>query len=258
MARRRVDDPDVLQVPQVPWETLRSHLVASWKPGHHVTLIGPAGAGKSHAAIELGELCQNTMVIATKRHDPLITALNGRGYVVVSDIREVPLSDQGQPMHKRVLLWSNPQVQNERERRLIQQQTVARAMQTAERQRKWCLVLDETMWLAKNLRLETEMEALWFQARSSGVSVVACAQRPSHIPLLALSQATYLFLWRVSDRRDIERLREISGGIPLRVVEENVQNLDWQAHECLFVDTREGHVAKVVFPAGPRKRGAKQ
>jgi hypothetical protein len=77
---------------------------------------------------------------------------------------------------------------------------------------------------------------------------MACAQRPSYIPRLAFSQATYIFLWQTGDKGDLERLRDIASGIPRGMIEENVMQLDWNAHECLFIDTRTKGLARVVFP----------
>lgn len=220
--------------------------------GEHATLVGPAGSGKSHLAVTLGELTPHLIVLATKRRDPLISDLTGKGYKLVDTLDEIPLALDGdrrpKPVHRRVLFWPRPEGRNEGQRRRIQAAKAAQALSYAERHGNWAVLLDEGLWLAKNLRLEAEMEALWFQGRSMGVSVITCAQRPSHLPLLAFSQATYLFLWKVNDRRDIERLREISGSVDLRTIEAIVSSLDWDKHEFLMVDTRRGVLARSIAP----------
>ena len=242
-------DPADLVVPEVPWPTLYAHLRRTWKPGEHVTLIGPNGAGKTHVALLLGDLCGHTLVLATKRRDPLVSGLQGRGYVLVGSLERVPVSgDGGVPVHRRVLLWTNPDVRDERQRRLAQRRVLSHALSTAERQGRWCVVVDETMWLVQNLRLGEELDSLWFQARTSRVSVVACAQRPTRVPRMMVSQATHVFLWHVSDRRDIEPLRELGGVVSREVIEANVGELDWHRHEFLYFNAHSGYVARSVAP----------
>lgn len=238
--------------PFEPWQTMRRHLLDNWELGQHATLIGPAGSGKSHLAVTLGELTPHVLVLATKRRDPLISDLISHGYKLVERMEDIPLAVRSErrdvPVHRRVLFWPRPEGRTAQERAAMQAAKVRQALHYAERNGDWAVLIDEGLWMAKNLRLEAEMESLWFQGRSMGVSVITCAQRPSHLPLLAFSQATYLFLWKVNDRRDIERLREISGNVDLATIEAIVNSLDWDGHEFLMVDTRRGVLARSVAP----------
>lgn len=232
---------------------MRRHLLENWQLGQHATLVGPAGAGKSHLALTIGELTPHLMVLATKRRDPLISELARKGYKLVTSIDEIPLAVRAErravPVHRRVLYWPGPGTGgSEKGKRAVQARKIERALAYAEEHGDWAVLIDEGLWMSKNLRLDKEMESLWFQGRSNGVTVITCAQRPSHLPLLAFSQATYLFLWKVNDRRDIERLREISGAVDLPTIEAIVNSLDWDAHEFLMVDTRRGVLARSVAP----------
>lgn len=248
--RQRQLDAEALTVPEVPWPRLYEHLRRTWQPDEHVTLLGPTRAGKTHAALELTRMTPYTLVIATKRRDPLVESLRGR-YFVVDDLSEIPVSaDTGRPVHRKVLLWTNPRAKTEAARWAVQARVIRQAFKIAEEQGSWTIVLDETMWLAQNLRLATELDSLWFQAASSRVSLVALAQRPSKIPRMMVSQATMLFLWQFSDRRDLEVLREFGGSQDVRaVIEENLPRLSWQRHEFLWVNVRTGEMARSVAPA---------
>jgi hypothetical protein len=89
---------------------------------------------------------------------------------------------------------------------------------------------------------------MWFQGRSQGLAVIACAQRPTRVPRLAFSQASFLFIGKFGDKRDIDTLRDISSTIPRETVEESIKNLDFAAHEFLFIDTVNNSLAVVVAP----------
>jgi hypothetical protein len=238
--------------PRISWESLRSRLRANWKPGEHVTIVGPTGSGKSHIALELGDLCRFVLVIATKRDDPLLADLARRGYYSTRDLREIAWTERDGPVpeHRKVIYWQRLEsAKSAAERQARQAALVRQALDYAERTRGWAVVLDELMWATRNLRLERDLDSLWFGARTQGVSVIACSQRPAQVPLLAFSSASYLFLFRTQDDRDLERLRDVSAGFPKRLLADEVARLDWHAHEALFVDTRRMELARVVAPA---------
>ena len=90
---------------------------------------------------------------------------------------------------------------------------------------------------------------MWFQGRTSGLSVICLAQRPAHLPRLAYSSADYLFLAQTSDGRDVDNLREISAGIPKEIIEGALRQLDYNRHEFLFVDAHRKELARVIAPA---------
>lgn len=240
--------------PELPWASLRARLARDWRPGEHVTIVGPTRSGKTHIAVELAELCSYVLVLATKRQDPLIVDLRSHGYLVTGDLQEVLWThDQGQrpvPVHPRVVYWPQfGQKMEPRARIAAQAAAMRRAIDWADKTGGWAVLVDETMWMTRQLRLERELEQMWFQGRTQGVSVIACAQRPAHVPRLAFSSADYLFLAYTGDKRDVENLREISAGIPVEVIDESVRALDFDRHEFLFVDTHARELARVVAPS---------
>lgn len=244
----------MVTVPRVPWATLAASLSRGWKPGEHVTVIGPTGSGKTHLALHLAEMRPYIIVLAAKRVDPLVSALQAHGYHVTSDLDEILWTqnrdgDPARPLWNRVVFW--PQTSDkvgQRERLIIQAEKFRGAMDWADKTGQWAVVIDETMWMAQQLRLDKELDALWFQGRSQGLSVIACAQRPSRVPRLAFSQATYLFIGKFGDKRDIETLRDISSTIPRETIESAINNLDFERHEFLYIDTNSNQVAITVAP----------
>lgn len=213
-----------------------------------MTLVGPTSSGKTHLALTLALLRPYSLVIATKRRDPLLESL---GWHRVTNLREQVVwdGDRRHPMEPRIIYWPQPAAQSAQARQAEQARAIREALNWADETGGWALVLDETMWVSRTLGLERELESLWFQGRTQGVSVISAAQRPSHVPLLAFSQASYIGLWQTSDRRDLERLREIASGFPKETIEETVKTLDWQAHELLWIDVRRRELARVSAPA---------
>jgi DNA helicase HerA-like ATPase len=82
-----------------------------------------------------------------------------------------------------------------------------------EREGRWTVYVDE-LALAADPRwydLGDELERMWAQGRSLGISLVTNTQRPARIPPLAYTQISHLFMGQTADKRDAERLSEIGG-----------------------------------------------
>lgn len=237
-------------------QRLRSDLdhAAASGEGRNFTIIGPKGSGKTHIALTVAELCPYVLVLAAKRRDPLVTSLHQAGYHVTGDLQTLQwaTSDQARreiPVNSRVVFWPQfPEKMTPAQRVEAQRKLMAEAMDWADKTGNWAVVIDETMWMQDRLKLQAEMDSLWFQGRTQGLSVIANAQRPSRVPRLAFSQADYLFISKFADRRDIETLRDISSNIPRETMEAGILQLDKEKHEFLFVDTTRDHLAVVIAP----------
>ena len=240
----------------ISWPALKARLTSQgkegWRPGEHWTLLGPTGTGKTHAALTIASLSSYTLVVGTKRRDPLMESLPGLGYTRVRDLEEdVVWTHEGRPLKPRLLYWPQPSLDRKvtQEQRLrYQAREIKKALEWADRTGGWTVVIDELMWASNNLGLTRELESLYFQARTQGVSVIGAAQRPRQVPLLALNQSTFMLIWQTSDKQDIERLRELSAGFPREVIESSVRTLSRTRHEALFVDAKNQELARVVMP----------
>ena len=214
-------------------------------------MIGPTGSGKTHMALALAKICKYSLIIATKRRDSLLESLI-KQHVVISDPKQMgdmAKTIDGVPVHRRLMFWPQFSDKVSKDERIkLQAEYISFVLDWAEKSENWAIVCDELMWVTRNLRLERELEAVWFQGRTQGISLIGAAQRPTHVPRLAYSQATYFFIWQTADRQDLERLRDISAGFPRGMIDRGVVELDWDKHECLFVDTKKRQICKTIGP----------
>lgn len=240
--------------PRIEWATLQAKLAREWASGECVTIIGPRGSGKTHICLHLAELSPYVLFLATKRTDPLISALEAKGYLVTGRLEDVlwTAHDDGskpRPVRRKVVYWPRfPDKLGQKARLQAQSRAMSEALRWVDRTGGWTVIVDETMWMVETLKLDVELKEMYFQGRTQGVSVVANAQRPTHVPRLAFSSADYLFLAKTGDRRDVFNLREISTGIPGELIEAALKGLDREAHEFLFIDAKRDGLGIVVAP----------
>lgn len=240
-------------MPRVPWETLRLRLRRDWRQGEHVTIVGPTRSGKTHIALTLVEMRRYVLVLACKRSDPLVEDLRSHGYHITGDLEEIKwtLDEQrrAEPVRRKVVYWPRfPEKMDDDTKEALQARLMKGAMSWADKTGNWCVLVDETMWMSEQLRLEKSLNRLWFQGRTQGLSVVALVQRPSRVPRLAFSSVDYFFLGKTGDKQDIERYRDINSTIPKDLLDRAVMDLDFEAHEFLFIDTHRNELAKVIAP----------
>jgi hypothetical protein len=199
------------------------------------------------------------LFIACKPQDELIDELRHEGYHVTSQL-EIPYAETSsgryEPVYKRVVFWPrlNPEVAKKMRpdqllpaEKAMQKPAVAGALGYVRKNGAWCLVLDESTWVCRDLGLQREVDSALFQFRTLKASLILCGQRPKWAGQYVLSMPTHLFLFQTSHIEDSKSLGDITG-VNSRTVADTVQNLDWASHEVLYVNTRTREMYRTIAP----------
>jgi DNA helicase HerA-like ATPase len=221
--------------PYLRWDRFMEEL--EWRQGEHITLAGGTGSGKTTLARQLLPRRRYVVVFATKKEDPsLYRPLERQGYVMRSTWEPNP-DDEPRVIFKPPLIGGVAGKDAQRE-------AFREALIDIFESGRWCVYADEIRYITQFLGLQTEMELLWLQGRSLKVSVVAATQRPVSIPILAF-EAQHLFVWRFSEKRDIDTISEFTGTL-FPVVRQTIPRLP--KHEMLHIRPEYGTASRTQIP----------
>jgi hypothetical protein len=211
-----------------------------WEQGQHMTAIGPTGRGKTTLILELirrAYPCPWRTVLASKARDPVLEELRDERPPYVVHKEWLAIDPDVYP--RRILA---PPLKRGAASKPEQARVFREALTSIFRQGGWMVYADELRYLTEFLGLREELELLWQQGRSLGVSVVGGVQRPRHVPLMAYDQATHLFFFHNPDVQTIKRMEEMTGGLDTSLVRDSVISLSSEGHEVLYANTVTGQL----------------
>jgi hypothetical protein len=204
-----------------------------WKQGEHLTAVGRTDSGKSTLIRELLPRRDYVVMFATKAEDPIYRKLEDDGFVMTDSFDADP-----EGPHKVIF---KPPLRGTSAGDLLEQREAFReALSAIFNEGGWCVFLDEVRYLSDNLKLKADLEVLWLQGRTLGITMVAGTQRPVSIPVIAFD-AHHLFYWKTPTKRDIETMTEFTG-VNTNVTWVTVPRLP--PHEALYIDTVTDETAR--------------
>ncbi len=179
-----------------------NRMKSQWKLGEHIGVIAPTGGGKTWIVRDLLNLKKHAVVVATKAKDKTLTLYEKEdGY---KNYEKWPPDY----LHTHVLLWKKPKQLGDYAE---QQALIYLLMNDLYKRGGYALYFDDLYYVSETLKLKRPLQMLYTQVRSNGVSILASMQRPAWVPLEAVSQATYIILFRIRSRVDIERAADGMG-----------------------------------------------
>lgn len=130
----------------------------------------------------------------------------------------------------KILFWKKPKRLGDfRE----QQIAIYELMDDVYRRGGYTISFDDLYYVSETLKLKRALQMLYTQVRSGNASIVANMQRPAWVPLEAVSQSSYLLVFRIHDRADTDRIAE-GMGLDRKTLASQVAEL--QKYEFLFIE----------------------
>lgn len=242
-----VDLPTDRDVVGLTWDQFLDWFRIKWRPGQHIALIGPTGAGKSTFAVGILEHRRYVLALDPKGGD---TTLSASGYQRLAEWP--PPSEvwdaiaEGAPARFIVgfMTRSIPD-------RLRLIQLLRDTLEGVFEVGGFSVYVDEFQLLAdrKMMNLAGLVEELLIAARDRAISVITSYQAPAWVPTAASRQATWIVLWPTRDIDVVKKCAAIIGR-DWRMVWEAMLHLP--VHHVL-VAGRDPY-APLVITKAPRRR----
>jgi hypothetical protein len=218
-----------------PWAGFLDAL--DMRQGDAITIVGSTGSGKTTLALRLLPFRDYVCVLGTKNKDESLYPLLEREGYVITDKPELDPKQEPRVLFRPRL--SGPTV----EAQLEQRQKFFELLVGVFNEGGWCLYGDEIRYLSDNLKLKSVLELLWLQGRSLGITMIVSTQRPVSIPVVSFESAVHLFLFRTTDKANIDRAAEFYSA-DVAMLRYLLPRLG--KYEVLYVNARTGRMARTI------------
>lgn len=180
-----------------------------WNDGEHIAIFGPTGSGKTTLLLELLKNRDTVVLLLNKVKDSTSSRfIEQQDYTLYRNWEETS------PYDDKIALW--PPFYNKASFK-TQEDVFDTAINGRGKvkgifqQGNWTVAIDEVLYFVDQLDLRDDLNLLWSQGRSNGISVIAGSQRPFYVPQLMLSSWTHLFAFEPTNEYDTQKIVNTAG-----------------------------------------------
>lgn len=197
---------------RVPWDNLGRDFLRNWgRPGgrpmpEHLEILGPTGSGKSYfekTILEARARIRGThiVIVATKPADDTLKSLGW------------PIIDEWPPEYKdhQVIYWAKATGLNTESRARQKAQIEHLLSELWVPKSNTIVAFDEIAYIEQELRMRTEVQTYYREARGMGITIVASTQRPQGVSRFVHSESAWSVFFAPKDDEDAKRMAQVAG-----------------------------------------------
>ncbi len=185
----------------------------AWKPGEHVSLIAPTGAGKTTFAAGILDLRRYVLALDAKGGDSTLSAFGFPRLEAWPGEKSLSLTvarndEDGVP--SRFVVGGRSRTAKEIDALVA---TLSKALSDAYSMGGWTVYADELMLLTdpRMYNFRSAVDRILISARDRGISLVSSFQSPTWVTPQAGKQSTWVAVSYTRDTDVVNRLAEILG-----------------------------------------------
>ena len=203
------------EVLALDWETeFLPWFQENWKPGEHVSIVAPTGAGKTTFAAGILDSCRRfVLALDPKGGDSTLSTLGYERLSKWPGIKEMNKKleaneEEGRP--SRYIIGGMSRTEEEEENL---RETMRQTLTDAWSMGGWTCYADELQLLTdpRMMNLKQPVDRMLIAARDRGLSFVSSYQSPSWVSPQAARQASWVAVSYTRDDETVSRLAEILG-----------------------------------------------
>lgn len=205
--------PRRLEVEPLPWAEFKQWFAREWKPGQHLSVIAPTGAGKTTFVGGLLELRKYVLALDPKGGD---STLSGLGYPRLAewpgDRRVAQIVAKNDDDNKPSRFIVGPRVAKNEDYAALRE-TTKEALDGAFNLGGFTVYADELQILSdpRMMNLRKEADRMLIAARDKGLSFVSSYQAPAWVTPHAGRMSTWVAVSYTRDQDTVDKLAGILG-----------------------------------------------